>query len=102
MKPITIFVATVGMGLASAAAAQTNDGETKKPVENCQVQPDEKSGQSAQPGSNDSLTQTLNPCDGVLKPPATGDKGLTEPPPDAGETPVIRPGEVPQQPAKPD
>lgn len=98
------------LAVTGVAVAQTDDGsETKNPVEDCQVQPDQKSGQpqnqtgeDGQPGSNDSLTETLNPCDGVLKPPATGDKGLTEPPPNAGETPVIRPGEVPQQQPKQD
>lgn len=99
MKSIMIVIAAAG--LAGSASAQTSgDSESKKPVENCQVQPDQKdqkAGQPTQPGSNESLTETLNPCDGVLKPPATGDNGLAAPPPDAGETPVIRPGEVPQQ-----
>lgn len=103
MKLIMIVIAATGFGLAGGASAQTgSDTETKKPVENCQVQPDQKSGQPTPSGSNDSLTETLNPCDGVLKPPATGDNGLAAPPPDAGETPVIRPGEVPQQPPKSD
>lgn len=40
---------------------------------------------------------TLTECDGVLKPPATGDGEIVEPAPDAGKTPVIPPSNVPQQ-----
>ncbi len=101
MKPIAILLIVAGLGLAGKATAQTgSDQDTKKPVENCQVQPDEKTQRPAQPGTNDSLSETLNPCNGVLKPPETGDKGVAAPPSDAGETPVIRPGEIPRQPSK--
>lgn len=71
MKSIMIVIAAAG--LAGSASAQTSgDSESKKPVENCQVQPDQKdqkAGQPTQPGSNESLTETLNPCDGVLNRP---------------------------------
>ncbi|MEZ2131572.1 MULTISPECIES: hypothetical protein [unclassified Sinorhizobium] len=39
----------------------------------------------------------LSRCKGVLKPPATGDKGLVEPAPHTDAMPEIRPGETPQQ-----
>jgi hypothetical protein len=47
--------------------------------------------------TDESLTETLDDCNGVLTPPAIGDSEISEPPPDAGETPIIRPGEIPQQ-----
>lgn len=49
-----------------------------------------------------SLGSTLAECDGVLKPPATGDGEMVEPAPDAGETPVIPPSAVPQQQSDPE
>lgn len=46
----------------------------------------------------DSLTETLEPCNGVLFPPRVGDDEMTAPPPTVGRTPVIRPGDIPDQP----
>lgn len=45
-------------------------------------------------------TADLGSCGGVLQPPPSGDQGMTQPPPDQGKTPVIKPGEVPVQPPK--
>ena len=45
-----------------------------------------------------SLTETLDECNGILIPPPTGDEEVTEPAPNVGETPVIRPDEIPEQP----
>lgn len=72
----------------------------------CQVPPQQQSqngqtagGQSA-PNSNglsQSLSGNLADCNGVLKPPATGDKGLVAPAPQTGNMPVIKPGQAPNQ-----
>ncbi|MBP1853576.1 hypothetical protein [Rhizobium halophytocola] len=45
-----------------------------------------------------SLTETLDDCNGVLKPPVVGDHEMVEPAPDTGETPVIKPQDVPADP----
>jgi hypothetical protein len=53
-----------------------------------------ESGQAA-PRPQDSTSQKLSDCGGVLKPPATGDSELEKPAPRDGKTPVIPPGNVP-------
>ncbi len=101
MKRLVISVGAI-MLLALPAAAQTNNQPT--PASPCQAEPDQNSNsgnnpkQAAEqkPPAGD-LTQKLDPCDGVLKPPPTGDSGMTEPAPNQGNTPIIKPGEVPQQ-----
>jgi hypothetical protein len=42
-------------------------------------------------------TSKLSDCGGILKPPATGDRGLEKPAPDVGNMPVIPPGNVPNE-----
>lgn len=45
------------------------------------------------------LSQLLDRCDGVLAPPDIGESDMVEPPPDTGRTPIIRPEDLPSQPA---
>ena len=96
MKPLVI--ASLMLALAAPAAAQTDQQQgTHNPApqaDKCRVQPDQG---KQQPGGGD-LSEKLNDCGGVLKPPATGDQGMAAPAPDVGKTPVIKPGEVPAQP----
>lgn len=75
---------------SGVAMAQTAAPAPAAPEGPCQVTP----------GENDdgSLTDTLDDCNGVLKPPAVGDPGMVEQAPDVGETPVIEPEAVPAQP----
>ena len=81
--------------VSNQALAQT-PVETDENIVECQAQPqDQEEGATA---TIRSLTETLDDCNGVLIPPPTGDTELTEPAPNVGETPVIRPGEIPQQP----
>lgn len=74
--------------LAMAQAASSQDG--------CQAsQPkggaDDAGNQKAAAADGGKLTD----CDGVLKPPATGDGQMVSPAPDAGKTPVIPPSDMP-------
>ncbi|BAB49077.1 MULTISPECIES: hypothetical protein [Mesorhizobium] len=95
MKPLAI--ASLMLALAMPAAAQTDQqqGTDLGPqADKCRVQPDQG---KQQPGGGN-LSEKLNDCGGVLKPPATGDQGMATPAPDVGKTPVIKPGEVPAQP----
>lgn len=62
--------------------------------EECVVQPHDSQASATE----ESLTETLSDCNGVLKPPDVGDSAISEPPPDVGETPVIEPDEIPTQP----
>ncbi len=104
------LIPTLLAGLLAAAApatAQDAGGEAPSP-EKCRADPQPPDGPSsgAQSGearpdepadAPDTLTGTLAPCDGVLAPPRVGDE-IAEPPPSEGRTPVIRPGEIPDQP----
>jgi hypothetical protein len=84
---------------AGQVAAQTPGGDGTAQADPCQAEPQEDQ-QHNSAGSNDELSEKLENCRGVLKPPPTGDQEIAEPPPDAGTTPVIPPGNVPEQPAK--
>ena len=116
-----ILCSAVLLALSQTALAQTSDepGETDEmTAEDCQVEPDENGAPDLSEEDEDidpfppeepepvlpdgdedeSLTEKLDPCNGVLKPPAVGDQEMTTPPPNEGETPIIRPGELPEQP----
>ena len=86
---------------ASCEPAFAQDAEPNMP-DKCQVAPqtDSQPTQSDQSSKSPSrsLTEKLDPCDGVLKPPDTGDEQIAMPPPATGEMPVIKPNEVPEQP----
>jgi hypothetical protein len=94
-----IILSSILLLAATPAMAQTQPGDTQPPSAqsgNCQAKTDNDGQQKPATGGN--LSQTLGDCGSVLKPPATGDHDMTAPAPDAGNTPVIKPGEVPQQP----
>lgn len=96
MKPLLML--PVALMLASPVAAQTQQNDNPlatQPTDKCRAQTDSK-----QKPADKTLSETLDNCGGVLKPPATGDQGMTTPPPAEGKTPVIKPGEVPAQPPK--
>nr|WP_080577661.1 hypothetical protein [Sinorhizobium fredii] len=73
-----------------ATSALSRDVGTDAQNERCRVAP----GTDATQGT---LTEKLDECGGVLKPPRVGDTEMVEPAPDVGRTPVIRPGELPRQ-----
>jgi len=54
-------------------------------------------GGQTTPHPQDSAGQKLSNCDGVLKPPATGDNAMEKPAPRGGTMPVIPPGNVPDE-----
>jgi hypothetical protein len=87
-----IFIAIVPV---SGACAQTAADPS---AEKCRVQPPPTedqgaSGQAPQPP----LAETLDDCNGVLKPPAIDDGGMVQQPPAQGRTPVIPPPALPEQ-----
>lgn len=96
---IFVFLPCALLALAGPAAAQ-DSGEGSPPAP-CQAQPQD-GGQQPPPADdgNGNSTADLGSCGGVLQPPPSGDQGMTQPPPDQGKTPVIKPGEVPVQPPK--
>jgi hypothetical protein len=109
MKPFAFLPSMLMLGalaLAAPVAAQTdNETPDQAPAQSGPCQAEPQNGQQQKPppvnnGDNNSLTEMLDPCNGVLQPPPTGDQGMAAPPPDEGRTPVLKPGEVPAQPPK--
>lgn len=84
--------------LAGQALAQGTNAPATQNGTKCQA----GQGQSNKTGRADqrpvqdgqSLSGSLADCNGVLAPPAIGDKGLVEPAPQTGNMPVIKPGQV--------
>lgn len=105
-EPLMLAVAAMLAWAGPAVAGETS--ADAPPAAGCRAEPVEpalpsgeaNAGPHADGGTAapDSLTETLEPCDGVLVPPRVGDYGMTAPPPAEGRTPVIRPGDIPDQP----
>ena len=99
-----VFALATGFGLmiagtvatvATAAAQSDTSDDPLGAIEDCRIVPGED-GEA--PLSDNTLSEALAPCDGVLAPPPAGDPDIAIPPPEGGETPVIDPDEVPEQP----
>ncbi|MDX3924337.1 MAG: hypothetical protein QHC90_00845 [Shinella sp.] len=76
----------IWLAASAPAMAQADSGKCAAPATPPQ------NGSATDRSQN--LTRKLDDCNGVLKPPPTGDPEMVEPGPDTGETPVIKPGEV--------
>ena len=103
MRPFAFApCALLVMALAGPAAAQDSNDQTQGPAGPCQAEPQVPGSADQKPaadtGTDNGLTGKLKPCGGVLQPPPTGDQGMAQPAPAQGNTPVIRPGELPPQP----
>lgn len=83
------------MPAMAQAAGQTPDQHQSQQQE-CLIYRD--SGEQRRQPDDKNLTDKLEPCAGVLKPPPTGDRNTTTPPADSGNMPIIKPGETPPQP----
>lgn len=70
-----------------AAPADTTDCTTK-------ADPSQKGDRV--PKGNENLSKKLDDCNGVLKAPDAGDKGMVTPAPETGNSRVIKPGDVPK------
>jgi hypothetical protein len=101
MKSKTFILSTTILALLhSPALLQAQpENEQPAPADPCSAQP--KAERDTQPDT-DELTEKLDRCNGVLKPPPNGDQEIEKPPPETGETPVIPPGELPDQQQKPE
>lgn len=97
---VRLAMATAILGTAAPSAlGQTAEAPA---LEDCEVQPLEDGGvmlpNEADPDTGDTLSDALDPCDGVLEPAPVGDREMTIDPPEGGETPIITPEELPPQP----
>jgi hypothetical protein len=89
-----VFSLCACLSIVSPALGQTDNAS---PGQNCQANPapGETDGQAS---GQQPLSDKLGDCKGVLKPPPAGDREMATPPPtNDGKTPVIRPGDVPEQ-----
>ncbi|MDX8492237.1 hypothetical protein RFN29_11655 [Mesorhizobium sp. VK22B] len=103
MQKALLTVAVVLMS-ALSAAAQTADQPMDQQLipdlqqlGDCQAKPDTKDPDQKQQADTAELSEKLDNCNGVLKPPPTGDKNATVPPADNSQMPIIKPGELPPQ-----
>lgn len=74
---------------AMLVVGQTHAQEPSNGEDRCQAAPNGEEERT-------DTTETLEDCRGVLKPPPTGDREITEEPPDVGRTPTIRPDDLPE------
>lgn len=95
MKAALILAAVLTLAMpAMAQADEQKPDEQRSQQQNCRIQPGDQQKQT----NGKDLTEKLEPCAGVLKPPPTGDQNTTAPPADSGNMPIIKPGETPPQP----
>lgn len=87
LRPVH-WLAMLALGLALAMVAMPAGAQGTDPA------PTPPSG-TENPGtaSPDSLTETMEKTDGVIKPPPVGAPAVVPPPADAGRTPVIAPND---------
>jgi hypothetical protein len=84
--------------LSASAFAQASAQMGESRSDHCQA-PARQQHQHATTANGDvrsADSSKLQACNGVLKPPATGDSDLVQPAPPVGNTPVIRPEDAPQ------
>lgn len=91
-KPLAIAVAITTTTFFTAAVAQ-QPSQQNQTQQDCTVPPD----QSAKPGNQSGAAPQpdLSKCKGVLKAPGVGDGEMVTPAPSTGNTPVIKPGQLP-------
>ncbi|WP_234905864.1 hypothetical protein [Affinirhizobium pseudoryzae] len=89
-------VSVLAMATGALAQAQNTTPTPQTQTDNCVARPDQdpQAQQRDVPGGT---TQKLANCDSVLKPPAVGDPEMVEPAPSVGDTPVIKPGDLPPE-----
>jgi hypothetical protein len=95
LQPTFCWLLTIWL-IATPALSKDGGKEESTAADRCQTLPENGVTQPRDPA--DHPLDKLAECGGVLEPPSTGDTEITEPTPNIGETPVIGPGELPDQP----
>lgn len=93
-RSLTLAVAVV-FALLAASYAQTPNESDATSGDPCLAEP--RLEQDVPTANDQELTEKLDRCNGVLKPPPTEDQEIEAQPPEAGKTPVIPPSELPEQ-----
>jgi hypothetical protein len=92
MSAASVLAAIVVMPVQAQDTTQARQPSGDK----CVARPDQDP-QVQRPDVQGGTTQKLAECNSVLKPPAVGDPEMVEPAPSVGETPVIKPRELPPE-----
>lgn len=98
-----ILITSAAVLLAISEASLAQDREATPPSDKCRAAPQTESQDQRQKNTDTSqrnqqpLAEKLDPCGGVLKPPPVGDQEMSRPPPQTGEMPVLKPGDLPGQ-----
>ncbi|OHV84942.1 hypothetical protein [Rhizobium sp. LCM 4573] len=90
-----IAAAALLIAVSGLFAAQSGFAEERRPANgDCAAPPDSRPQDRSQRNGRN-LSQKLDRCNGELKAPDVGDSDLVEPAPSIGNTPVIRPDDLP-------
>lgn len=92
-----VIFCLVAVGTGTPALSQSDSAPRKAGCVAPSVQ--QTPGQSGSRATDPDTTGStdLSDCNGVIAPPVTNDNGMVQPAPKAGNTPILRPGDVPQQ-----
>lgn len=95
IRPLLAMALVLACGGAASAQTATTPPATDQP---CQADPGQQSSDGgAASNTAPSSSDKLNACNGVLTPPPSGDNAIRQPAPAEGKTPVLKPGDVPEQ-----
>ncbi len=86
------------MSMHAFSQPNQQGGPNDSPSEGCRADLGVATGKDA---NTESLSEQLDRCNGVLRPPRIGDQELVEPAPDVGTMPIIPPGALPDQSSAP-
>ncbi|SDB08258.1 hypothetical protein [Bauldia litoralis] len=102
--PSILIPAIAALAFVASPLTALADDEPMAGPEDCVVAPQPGDGlvtpdeTPLDPTDDPTLSDMLDPCDGVLTPEPAGDDDITIAPPESGETPVIAPDDLPPQP----
>lgn len=94
-----VVVACLVPDIALAQTGEQPNGTQTPPAamsKDCAAPADPSQKRDRVPEPGDDLSGKLENCDGVLKAPEAGDKGIVTPAPQTGNSRVIKPDDVPE------
>jgi hypothetical protein len=89
------IAAGVSLIAVSFFAPQSGFAEERRPANGDCAVPDDSQPRYRSESNGQNLSRKLDRCNGELKAPDVGDSDLVEPAPPVGNTPVIRPNDLP-------
>ena len=96
LSGMTVAASVLAAATAMPVHAQEAKQARQPPRDSCVARPNQDP-EVQKPDVQGRTTQKLAECNSVLRPPAVGDPEMVAPTPSVGETPVIKPRELPPQ-----